>query len=203
LALGGLLSHDTPAVRWTPDAGFLGTPAFFSPQQARGRAAKSAQNRPARKIALPQFRQIKLDDRPRLNRGLMAHSGLFRTTQRNLFRARRPPARMETLMKKTLTALLAAATIAVSLAGTATDASAQRGGAFAAGLVGGLVGGAIIGSAVANSRPAYVAPAPGYVVYPGYAAAVPAPGCYWTRMPVYDAYGNQVGWHGRPVVVCP
>jgi hypothetical protein len=111
---------------------------------------------------------------------------------------------METLMKKTLMPLLAAATIAVSLAGTATDASAQRGGgAFAAGLVGGLVGGAIIGSAVANSRPAYVAPGPGYVVYPGYAAAVPAPGCYWTRMPVYDYAGNVVGWRGRPVVVCP
>jgi len=112
---------------------------------------------------------------------------------------------METLMKKTLTALLAAATIAVSLAGTATDASAQHsGGAFAAGLVGGLVGGAIVGGAIASSRPAYaVAPAPGYVVYPGYAAAVPAPGCYWTRMPVYDYYGNVVGYRGRPVVVCP
>jgi len=112
---------------------------------------------------------------------------------------------METLMKKTLTALLAAATIAVSLAGTATDASAQHsGGAFAAGLVGGLVGGAIVGGAIASSRPAYaVAPAPGYVVYPGYAAAMPAPGCYWTRMPVYDYYGNVVGYRGRPVVVCP
>ncbi len=108
-------------------------------------------------------------------------------------------------MKKTLTALLAAATIAVSLAGTATDASAQHsGGAFAAGLVGGLVGGAIVGGAIASSRPAYaVAPAPGYVVYPGYAAAMPAPGCYWTRMPVYDYYGNVVGYRGRPVVVCP
>jgi hypothetical protein len=108
-------------------------------------------------------------------------------------------------MTKTLTALAAAATIAVSLAGSATDASAQRGGAFAAGLIGGLAAGAIVGSAIANSAPApyVVAPAPGYVVYPGYAAAVPAPGCYWTRMPVYDAYGNVVGWRGRPVVVCP
>jgi hypothetical protein len=110
-------------------------------------------------------------------------------------------------MTKTFTALAAAATIAVSLAGTATDASAQRGGgAFAAGLIGGLAAGAIVGSAIANSGPgpAYVvAPGPGYVVYPGYAAAVPAPGCYWTRMPLYDAYGNVVGWRGRPVVVCP
>ena len=106
-------------------------------------------------------------------------------------------------MKKTCTAFLAAATIAVSLAASATDASAQRGGAFAAGLFGGLVGGAIIGSAIANARPAYVvAPAPGYVVYPGYYATLPGPSCYWTRMPVYDAYGRPVGWRGRPVAVC-
>jgi len=110
----------------------------------------------------------------------------------------------EILMQKTLTAVVAAATIAVSLAGSANTASAQRGGgAFAAGLIGGLAAGAIVGSAIANSRPYAVAPAPGYVVYPGYAAAVPAPGCYWTRMPVYDYAGNVVGWRGRPVVVCP
>ena len=107
-------------------------------------------------------------------------------------------------MKKTLTALAAAATIAVSLAGTTTDASAQRGGAFAAGLIGGLAAGAIIGSAIANSQPAYVvAPGPGYVVYPAHAAPLPGPSCYWTRMPVYDAYGRPVGWRGRPVAVCP
>jgi hypothetical protein len=106
-------------------------------------------------------------------------------------------------MQKTLTAVVAAATIAVSLAGSANTASAQRGGAFAAGLIGGIAAGAIVGSAIANSRPYAVAPAPGYVVYPGYAAAVPAPGCYWTRMPVYDYAGNVVGWRGRPVVVCP
>ena len=111
---------------------------------------------------------------------------------------------LEILMQKTLTALLAAATIAVSLAGSASDASAQRGGAFAAGLIGGIAAGAIVGSAIANSRPAYVvAPGPGYIAYPGYAVALPGPNCYWTRMPVYDAYGNPVGWRGRPVAVCP
>jgi hypothetical protein len=47
-----------------------------------------------------------------------------------------------------------------------------------------------------------VAPAPGYIVYSGYAAPLPGPNCYWTRMPVYDAYGNPVGWRGRPVAVC-
>ena len=56
---------------------------------------------------------------------------------------------------------------------------------------------------VANSRPAYVvAPGPGYVAYPAYAAALPGPNCYWTRMPVYDGFGNVVGWRGRPVAVC-
>jgi hypothetical protein len=63
-------------------------------------------------------------------------------------------------MKKTLTALVAAATIAVSLAASATDASAQRRGAVAAGVAAGLVGGLIVGSAIANSQPApvYVVP---------------------------------------------
>ena len=67
---------------------------------------------------------------------------------------------------KTLTALVAAATIAVSLAGSATDASAQHrhrhhhhGGAAAAVGVG-IIGGLLLGSAIANSQPApvYVEP---------------------------------------------
>ena len=69
-----------------------------------------------------------------------------------------------------------------------------------------LFAGAIVGNAVANAAPApaYVAgPAPGYVVYPAYAAPLPGPRCYWTRQPVYDMYGNVVGWRGRPIAVCP
>jgi hypothetical protein len=66
-------------------------------------------------------------------------------------------------MKKTITALVAAAAIAGSLAGSATDVSA-RDGAVAAGVAAGLVGGLIVGGAIANSRPAYVVePAPVYV----------------------------------------
>jgi hypothetical protein len=66
-------------------------------------------------------------------------------------------------MKKTLTAFVAAATLALATASVPTPADARcYGCAVGAGVVGGLVAGAIIGSAVANSRPAYVEPAPVY-----------------------------------------
>jgi hypothetical protein len=98
-------------------------------------------------------------------------------------------------MKKTLTALVAAVTLAGSLSVATTDASA-RGAGLAFGILGGLAAGAIIGGAIASR------PGPGYVVYPGYAQPLNGPGCYWTRQPVYDAYGNVVGWRGRPIQVC-
>ncbi len=67
-------------------------------------------------------------------------------------------------MKKALTAILAVATVAVSLATFATEASAGRRGGLAAGLAIGAVGGLIAGTAIANSRPAYVVePVPVYV----------------------------------------
>ena len=92
-------------------------------------------------------------------------------------------------MKKTLVALAAAATVATAIAAAPTPADARCFGcAVGAGVLGGFVAGAIVGNAVANSQPAYV--------------AAPGPGCYWTRMPVYDMYGNVVGWRGRPVAVC-
>jgi hypothetical protein len=98
-------------------------------------------------------------------------------------------------MKKTLTALLAAATMAVALAGSATDASAQfRRWGPAVGL--GVIGGFAIGSILA-SRP------PGYVVYRGYNAPLYAPGCYWAAQPLYDPYGRFVGYSGQPIQVCP
>ena len=99
-------------------------------------------------------------------------------------------------MNKTLTTLVAAATLAGSLAVSATSASAGGNG-FLPGLIVGGVAGAIVGGAIASH------PAPGYVVYPGYAAPLNAPTCYWTRQPVYDPYGNIVGWRGRPFQVCP
>jgi hypothetical protein len=108
-------------------------------------------------------------------------------------------------MKNTLASLLAAATIAVTLAATATDATAQwrgrgwgwRGGGWGPGVAAGVVGGAVIAGAIIASRP------PGYVVYPGYAQPVYGPGCYWASQPVYDGSGRVVGYAGQPVQVCP
>jgi len=95
-------------------------------------------------------------------------------------------------MTRTLTALAAAATMAVVAIGAPTQANAQRGGAVAAGIIGGLAAGAIIGSTVAN--PYYYGPGygPGYYG-PGYG------GCYWTRgEPVWDGYR----WVRPRVQVC-
>jgi hypothetical protein len=44
--------------------------------------------------------------------------------------------------------------------------------------------------------------APGYVYYPTYGEPLPGSNCYWYRIPVYDAYGNMVGWRGRPMAFC-
>ncbi|HET9904074.1 MAG TPA: hypothetical protein VFQ27_10290 [Xanthobacteraceae bacterium] len=74
-------------------------------------------------------------------------------------------------MTKTLTALAAAATLAVVAVGAPTEAQARwrhGGGAVAAGIITGLAAGAIIGSAAAGPRyyyepaPVYVAPPPAY-----------------------------------------
>ena len=115
-----------------------------------------------------------------------------------------------TTMKKTLTYLLAIATLAAAMAATATDASAQwrgrgggwhgggwRGSGWGPGVAAGVVGGAVIAGAIIASRPQ------GYVVYQGYSQPVYGPGCYWASEPVYDGLGRVVGYTGRPVQVCP
>jgi hypothetical protein len=101
-------------------------------------------------------------------------------------------------MKKAILAIAAAATIT---AGTLTAPPTAHAGCYGcgvgAGVLGGLVAGTIIGGAIANSQPRYYAPAPGYVVYPAYAAPGPVacPGGYWARRPIaFDAYGNPVRW---------
>src|SRR2546423_4419109 len=110
-------------------------------------------------------------------------------------------------MMKTLTTLTAAATVAAALLAAPTDANAQRrwGPAVGLGILGGVAAGAIVGGAIANSwGPAYVVQ-PGYVPYEAYGGPVPVgcPGGYWARVPVYDPYGNVVGYRGRPRFFCP
>jgi len=87
-------------------------------------------------------------------------------------------------MTRTLTALVAAAALAAASAVVPTTAAAR--------CVRCAVG--------AGERPADAPP--GYVYYPVYAEPLPGPNCNWFRMPVYDAYGNMVGWRGRPVAFC-
>jgi hypothetical protein len=95
-------------------------------------------------------------------------------------------------MNKTLTTLLAAAALAGSMVSTVDTASAQGRGFLPGLIIGGIAGAAIVGATAPR----------GYVVYPGYNAPLNGPGCYWTRQPVYDPYGNIVGWRGRPFQVC-
>lgn len=99
-------------------------------------------------------------------------------------------------MKKTLSALLAVATIAGSLVTTAPVAQAE-GGRNAAAIGLGLLGAAVVGSAIVNSqRPAY-----GYESGPVYYAPPPRPRCYWEQQAVWDPYlGANVY---RKVKVCP
>ena len=95
-------------------------------------------------------------------------------------------------MKKTLTALAAASTIAIAAVAVPQQAEA-RGGRIAAGIIGGLAAGAIIGSIAANNGYSY---GPGY--YYGSGPVYYGPDCYWTRQRVWDGYG----WHLRRVRVC-
>ena len=84
-------------------------------------------------------------------------------------------------MTKTLTALVAAATLAIAAAAVPTTADARCPGCV--------------------GEPPPYAP-PGYVYYPAYGQQLPGPNCYWFRVPVYDAYRNMVSWRGRPVAFC-
>jgi hypothetical protein len=105
-------------------------------------------------------------------------------------------------MKKSLLAVAAIATLALT---AGTPAHAQRG--VAAGVAAGIIGGAIVGGALASP---YYGPGPGYYG-PGY----PPPPHYYAPGPGYvadDYYGNCVwktqrfwdgyGWRVRRVRVC-
>lgn len=96
-------------------------------------------------------------------------------------------------MKKVVTAILAVATVAGSLAVAVPAANAgDRGGAVAAGIGLGILGGAIAGAAIANSAPA---PVYGYGPGPVY---VEEPACRLVRERFWDGYG----WRVRRVQVC-
>jgi hypothetical protein len=63
---------------------------------------------------------------------------------------------------------------------------------------------AIVAGPFTPEPPAYpTEPHPSYIAYADHGLAVPAPGCYWMRLPIYDAERNVVGWRGHPVAVCP
>jgi hypothetical protein len=102
------------------------------------------------------------------------------------------------VMRKTLMALAAMATLAVSA--VASPANAQRG--FGAGVAAGVIGGAIVGGALAGPGyyygPGYY-PGPRYGYYgPGYASDDYYGGCVWQRQRFWDGYG----WRIRRVRVC-
>jgi hypothetical protein len=102
----------------------------------------------------------------------------------SLARIGREPTLEEISMTNTLTALVAAATLATAAAGVPTTANARCAGC--------LVG---IGALPPEAPP-------GYVYYPAYAEPLPGPNCNWFRMPIYDVHGNMVSWRGRPVAFC-
>ena len=96
-------------------------------------------------------------------------------------------------MRKTLTAIAAAATLA--LAGVATSQPAQaRHGHNGAAIIGGLAAGALLGAAVANGPyyggPGYYYGRPGPYYY--------RPHCWWSR----ERYWNGYGWRSHRVRVC-
>lgn len=96
-------------------------------------------------------------------------------------------------MKKTLSAIAAAATLILASVASPQPAHAGKGGAVAAGVIGGLAVGAILGSALAQPHYGY---APGYAYAPG--PAYYRPHCYWAR----ERYWNGWRWHTHRVRVC-
>lgn len=98
-------------------------------------------------------------------------------------------------MRKTLVALAAVSTLAVSAVVAPAPAHAQRG--VGAAIAGGIIGGAIVGGALAG--PGYYGPGYGYYG-PGYGYYAPGYDgpCYWQRQRFWDGYG----WRIRNVRVC-
>ncbi len=94
-------------------------------------------------------------------------------------------------MKKTILALAAVATIAVSALSPTTADARWRGGGIGLGILGGVVAGAIIGNAIANHD--------GYYRYDDYDEYA-GPNCYWARKAWRDDEGRV--HYGRPRKFC-
>ena len=104
-------------------------------------------------------------------------------------------------MRKTLMALAAVATLAISAVAAPAPAHAQRG--VGAGIAAGILGGAIVGGALAGPGyygygPGYYGPGYGYYGGPAYVADDYYSGCVWQRQRFWDGYG----WRIRRVRVC-
>src|ERR1700730_10235584 len=105
-------------------------------------------------------------------------------------------------MRKTLMAITAVVSLAVSAVVAPAPAHAQRG--FGAAVAGGIIGGAIVGGALAGPGyyygPGYYGPGYGYYGHPAYVGEDPDyyGGCVWQRQRFWDGYG----WRGRPGPVC-
>jgi hypothetical protein len=104
-------------------------------------------------------------------------------------------------MRKTLMALAAVSTLALSAIVAPAPAHAQRG--VGAAIAGGIIGGAIVGGALAGPGYygpgyGYYGPGPGYGYYGRPAYVADDGGCYWQRQRFWDGYG----WRVRNVRVC-
>jgi hypothetical protein len=96
-------------------------------------------------------------------------------------------------MKKAILALAAAAIIAAGTLSAPTSADARwRGNGVGLGLLG-LGAGIAVGAAIASH--------PGYYAYEYDGPAPVRCDGYWARRPVYDRFGNQIGW-SRPRWFC-
>ncbi|MDT2021674.1 hypothetical protein [Methylocella sp. CPCC 101449] len=92
------------------------------------------------------------------------------------------------ISRKTLAATAGALALAATFAVSSTPASAgwKHHHGYGGGLAVGLLGAALVGGAIAASQPAY---------------AAPAYDCEIRQRPIYNAWGDVIGYR-RPVRVC-
>jgi len=95
-------------------------------------------------------------------------------------------------MRKTITTIAAAATLAVAAMAAPSTASADN-GRITAGVIGGLAAGALIGAAASQPQYYYGGPYAYYAAEPVY-----GPRCYVQRERFFDGFG----WRVRRVKVC-